>query len=130
MLSQPSTGNLKSFLTKAQNFETKEGVADIKNILRDKLKPLLPELQALTSMEDADAFGDMLGSRRPHGKGMSKQRADRSTLQSLVKEMATGGPVGTDTVPAVGEFVINKRLLKHWYGKLGKMNRLVLLKVV
>ncbi len=122
-----STDNLKSFLTKVENFESKEGVSDIKKILKEKLKPLLPQLQALTSSENAEAFGDMVGSKKPHGKGMSSQRADRSALQSFVKGMATGGPVGTDTVPALltpGEFVVNKKAAQNiGYGKLGKMNK-------
>ncbi len=122
-----STDNLKSFLTKVENFESKEGVSDIKKILKEKLKPLLPQLQALTSSENAEAFGDMVGSKKPHGKGMSSQRADRSALQSFVKGMATGGPVGTDTVPALltpGEFVVNKKAAQGiGYSKLGKMNK-------
>ena len=123
-----TTDALKSFTTKAQNFETKEGVAQIKNILKQRLEPLLPQLKAAST---GDEFRQITGMKRPRkssdkSKGID-QREATGILQDFTKKMATGGPVGTDTVPALltpGEFVVNKKAAQGiGYSKLGKMNK-------
>ena len=131
-----TTDALKSFTTKAQNYETKESVAQIKSILKAKLQPLLPQIKAASG----DEFRQATGMKRPRAlSSKSKtpaknwwsmdQREATGVLQDFTKKipMATGGPVGTDTVPALltpGEFVINKKAAQGiGYSKLGKMNK-------
>ena len=115
---------LKSFTTKAQNFETKESVGDIQQILREKLQPLLPQLKAASTGDD---FRKVVGMKKPSGRGFANTTEATDVLQDFTKKMAKGGPVGTDTVPALltpGEFVVNKKAAQNiGYSKLGKMNK-------
>jgi TP901 family phage tail tape measure protein len=57
----------------------------------------------------------------------STAKTKKANLGGLIKKFATGGGVGTDTVPALltpGEFVVNKKSAQSiGYGTLGRMNK-------
>lgn len=81
---------------------------------------------------------DLFGSKRLRFPNEFKNRASPENIQSAVskaftlpskkvKFFNTGGPVGTDTVPALltpGEFVVNRRSAQNiGYGALNRMNK-------
>ena len=73
--------------------------------------------------------GKMSGVELINPKLTSLSKADRDQARALrrQKRMSTGGPAGTDTVPALltpGEFVINRQASQQiGYGNLNRMNK-------
>ena len=107
------TASLKTFTKKAENFETKEGLAIIHNKMAQTLGPLLAQVQGAAN--SAQAMG-------------LKGKAGQRLAGNIRSRMASGGEIdGSDTVPALltpGEFVVNKdSAQKIGYGRLNHMNK-------
>lgn len=109
-----STASLKTFTKKAENFETKEGIALIHRRIVETLGPLLEE--AAHATKDAAALGL---------SGVPGKRLAGSVRG--IKRASGGSISGSDTVPALltpGEFVVNKdSAQKIGYGRLNTMNK-------
>jgi hypothetical protein len=129
-----TTQNIGSFIKKAKNF-----IRDEIKIKKIANTPALKSWAEIGAQEKADILGKLgatdrnrieTGDKRSVGilKNLGFKLAKGGSTAGLteIPWMASGGGVGTDTVPAMltpGEFVINKgSAQKIGYGNLNRMN--------
>jgi len=121
-----TNANIKSFIKKVKNVETKKSIKDIDSRLVDDFEAIKSALNAAIMQE---------GGMSLFGAGIKGQKEDqKARREALVKGRAgilnrnSGGSVpGSDTVPAMltpGEFVMNKSASQSiGYTNLNRMNK-------